>query len=95
MEECWSGDPAARPLLGHVQPQLEKIMQRYCGQNGHAQEHLNGVEPTEPGTSHVNGSQVLALPFSTTDHDGCSSPATPMPVPVPSSTDFWQHVREV
>lgn len=91
MEECWSGDPAARPLLGYVQPQLEKIMERYCGQNGHAHEHLKGAET--PGTSQANGGDVLALPFSANDH--CSTPATPMPVPASSSTDFWQHVREV
>lgn len=25
MEQCWAAEPADRPLLGNVQPQLEKI----------------------------------------------------------------------
>ncbi|XP_056645894.1 dual serine/threonine and tyrosine protein kinase-like isoform X1 [Diorhabda sublineata] len=28
MEQCWSADPADRPLLGYVQPQLENIYKR-------------------------------------------------------------------
>ncbi|UYV66398.1 DSTYK [Cordylochernes scorpioides] len=29
MEQCWSADPAARPLLGDVEPRLEAIMAFY------------------------------------------------------------------
>ena len=29
MEQCWSGDPAQRPLLGYVQPKLLSILERY------------------------------------------------------------------
>ncbi|KAE8752664.1 hypothetical protein FOCC_FOCC000786 [Frankliniella occidentalis] len=89
MEECWSGDPAARPLLGYVQPQLEKIAERFCHQNGH--DHPT-VEDEAPSTSQVNAN-VRAFPFP----PPAEAPAAPIPVPlpIPSSTDFWHHVREV
>lgn len=28
MEQCWAAKPSLRPLLGHVQPQLEAIQER-------------------------------------------------------------------
>lgn len=28
MEMCWSAEPSQRPLLGYVQPQLQKIQAR-------------------------------------------------------------------
>lgn len=89
MEECWSGDPAARPLLGYVQPQLEKIAERFCHQNGH--DHPT-VEDEAPSTSQVSAN-VRAFPFP----PPAEAPAAPIPVPlpIPSSTDFWHHVREV
>lgn len=31
MEACWNGDPSQRPLLGIVQPSLQSIMDRLCG----------------------------------------------------------------
>ncbi|XP_074792109.1 dual serine/threonine and tyrosine protein kinase isoform X2 [Natator depressus] len=30
MEACWDGDPSQRPLLGIVQPMLQRIMDRLC-----------------------------------------------------------------
>lgn len=27
MTECWSGEPAERPFLGHVEPRIEHMMQ--------------------------------------------------------------------
>ncbi|XP_051549072.1 dual serine/threonine and tyrosine protein kinase-like [Myxocyprinus asiaticus] len=30
MEACWNGDPSQRPLLGIVQPSLQRIMDRLC-----------------------------------------------------------------
>lgn len=86
MEECWSGDPSARPLLGYVQPQLEKIMDRYC--------NMNGQESSTAGPSEINGTEILPLPFS----NPIQSPApvvAPMTIPVQGSTGFWHHVREV
>lgn len=32
MEACWNGDPSQRPLLGIVQPGLQSIMERLCGE---------------------------------------------------------------
>ncbi|XP_049783655.1 dual serine/threonine and tyrosine protein kinase-like [Schistocerca cancellata] len=29
MEQCWSGEPSRRPLLGYVQPLLESILEQY------------------------------------------------------------------
>lgn len=28
MEQCWAAEPSARPLLGHVQPQLQAIQEK-------------------------------------------------------------------
>ncbi|XP_025061236.1 dual serine/threonine and tyrosine protein kinase isoform X2 [Alligator sinensis] len=33
MEACWDGDPSQRPLLGIVQPMLQRIMDRLCKSN--------------------------------------------------------------
>ena len=86
MEECWSGDPAARPLLGYVQPQLEKIMERYS--------NTNSQESPTAGPSETNGAEILALPFSNPIEPPAPA-VVPVSVPIPGSTDFWHHVREV
>lgn len=33
MEQCWAANPSYRPLLGNVQPILEKIMKKACEQD--------------------------------------------------------------
>lgn len=96
MEECWSGEPAARPLLGYVQPQLEIIMGRYCKDGAGNSTGTPAVSDTEvAGTSRVNGNEGLPLPVSFPTPVQTPAMATPVPVTVSPSGNFWHQVREV
>lgn len=88
MQECWSGDPSARPLLGFVQPQLEKILDTYS--NGSS--HLTAVEASSSGLNQTNGVDGFPAPVPNSFH--VPVPAAPLTLPVPVTSEFWRHVRE-
>jgi len=57
MEQCWSGDPPARPLLGDIQPRLRSIKDRVEIRD--AQKRLSRPSMGRPRSHHVSNNSAL------------------------------------
>ncbi|XP_020286800.1 dual serine/threonine and tyrosine protein kinase-like isoform X2 [Pseudomyrmex gracilis] len=68
MEQCWSGEPSKRPLLGAIQPVLESIQEK--AENGKSLQQLGVSKLQEGSSSYEQANPVLALadPNNQRDH---------------------------
>ncbi|XP_014474429.1 PREDICTED: dual serine/threonine and tyrosine protein kinase isoform X2 [Dinoponera quadriceps] len=63
MEQCWSGEPSKRPLLGAIQPVLESIQQKAeRGKSLQQQSDSLKLEDTESSSEPTNPALALAEP---------------------------------
>lgn len=62
MEQCWSGEPSKRPLLGAIQPVLESIQQKAERGKSFQQNDALKLEDTEPSSEQTNPALALAEP---------------------------------
>lgn len=62
MEQCWSGEPSRRPLLGAIQPVLESIQQKAERGKSLQQSNALKLEDTESSSEPTNPALVLAEP---------------------------------
>lgn len=61
MEQCWSGEPHKRPLLGAIQPVLESIQQK--AERGKSLQQLDALKLQESSSSgQINPALALAEP---------------------------------
>lgn len=61
MEQCWSGEPSKRPLLGAIQPVLECIQQK--AERGKSSQQLGTLKLQESSSSEqTNPALALAEP---------------------------------
>lgn len=62
MEQCWSGEPSKRPLLGAIQPVLESIQQKAERGKSLQQTDALKLEDTESSSEPTNPALALAEP---------------------------------
>ncbi|XP_032691585.1 dual serine/threonine and tyrosine protein kinase-like isoform X3 [Odontomachus brunneus] len=62
MEQCWSGEPSKRPLLGAIQPVLESIQQKAERGKSFQQSDALKLEDTESSSEQTNPALALAEP---------------------------------
>lgn len=62
MEQCWSGEPSKRPLLGAIQPVLESIQQKAERGKSLQQTDALKLEDTESSFEPTNPALALAEP---------------------------------
>ncbi|XP_025163734.1 dual serine/threonine and tyrosine protein kinase isoform X2 [Harpegnathos saltator] len=62
MEQCWSGEPSKRPLLGAIQPVLESIQQKAERGKSLQQSNALKLEDTVSSSEPTNPALVLAEP---------------------------------
>lgn len=60
MEQCWSGEPSKRPLLGAIQPVLECIQQK--AERGKSLQQLSTLKLQESSSEQTNPALALAEP---------------------------------
>ncbi|XP_043258729.1 dual serine/threonine and tyrosine protein kinase-like [Colletes gigas] len=73
MEQCWSGEPSKRPLLGAIIPVLESIQQK--AERGKSLQQLTTVKLQESSSHLKNPALALAEPYN---QRGCV--ISPLPV---------------
>ncbi|XP_076284659.1 receptor interacting protein kinase 5 isoform X1 [Lasioglossum baleicum] len=72
MEQCWSGEPSQRPLLGAILPVLESIQQK--AERGKSLPQLNTLKLQESTTS-ISKNPALALAEPYNQRGAMTSPA--------------------
>lgn len=70
MEQCWSGDSAARPLLGDIQPRLKTIKERVELRDAQKRQmrpgssRSRGVHTSDRSHTHVQSKHIMQIPLA-------------------------------